>query len=309
MFTTVDFEIHEATSTVEPESLTIAPTTEPTFTFDVSDIDEPTSTIERESQTISHTTESIFTTFGPDSIQTTSPTCTDDYHQYREDSPFNLVDTSKIISINRVKGSCLNLNKKRVLIQSLNLTNSFSSTEHIQDLQLKDGCLVQSTTVNRDLHLSLDCTTGSFKCKVTIPCVIPRVLLTYYYVLAGIQPTLGMVTVDVHDGPIDLVLNFVRDNNDKCTVLNELDDTLLANYRVVMNFKVGNNKAQYQSRVKTLMDDLVQKGWPYYSYKEEVKRFLIEIFIEFYHRKHNLFYLDGQQLRLKQYCKSLTIQP
>lgn len=294
MFTTVDFEIDEATSTVEPESLTIAPITEPAFTFD---------------ETISQTTESIFTTFGPDSIQTTSPTCTDDYHQFRENSPFNLVDTSKIISINKVKGSCLNLNKKRVLIQSLNLTNSFSSTEHIQDLQLKDGCLVQSTTVNRDLQLSLDCTTGSFKCKVTIPCVIPRVLLTYYYVLSGIQPTLGMVTVDVHDGPIDLVLNFVRDNNDKCTVLNELDDTLLAKYRVVMNFKGGNNKWQYQSRVKTLMEDLVQKGWPYYSYKEEVKRFLIEIFMEFYHRKHNLFDLDGQQLRLKQYCKSLTIQP
>ncbi|XP_054279073.1 uncharacterized protein LOC128997459 [Macrosteles quadrilineatus] len=117
-----------------------------------------------------------------------------------------------------------------------------------------------------------------------------------------------MVTVDVHDGPIDLVLNFVRDNNDKCTVLNELDDTLLAKYRVE-NFKGGNNKGQYQSRVKTLMEDLVQKGWPYYSYKEEVKRFLIEIFIEFYNRKHNLFDLDGQQLRLKQYCKSLTIQP
>lgn len=70
----------------------------------------------------------------------------------------------------------------------------------------------------------------------------------------------GVVIVDVHDGPIDLVLRFVRDNNGKCTILNELDDALLAKYRVYTTYDVDEIQNQYLPQVKALMVELIKKA-------------------------------------------------
>lgn len=201
----------------------------------------------------------------------------------------------------------MNDDKKRVLVQPRNLTNTFTEDLSIKDLQLSEGCFVQSHTVNRLLKLSLDCTTGSYQCKVTIPCVVPRVKLTYSYTFDEVPYKLGVVIVDVSDSPIDVTMQFTRDNNDKCTILNEIDDEMLSNYKVIIQYE-EEGTGHHTPRVSQLMEQLTRKGWPYYTYKEEVKQFLFFVLLEIYNQEYRVF-PDDQQLLFKQYCKSISIQP
>lgn len=229
--------------------------------------------------------------------------CVDDFKTDRVNR-FNLVDSAKIIATLNRPNECLHYLWKRVLIGNRSLSKDLPGSVRIENLLLREACLVQTITVNSLSQLTAECSERNNTCLVWIPCVVPRILLTYNYDLgpSGTREAVtGRLVLEVKSDPVTLTVSIERDNRGVC-VLNRLDERVLVPYEVVSYFESQN---PYTAEIERIITDFVDRGWPFNLYKEEVKLFAFEVIEEAYRENTRLF-LPVEQLR--RFCTDIRIE-
>lgn len=233
-------------------------------------------------------------------VPTVSPvtlpmTCRDDYFNDRTND-FNIINPSAVF---KNLDHCNNPNTQWLMIGDRQLSPYFQKTLRLQNVYLSNGCLIQSIIVPRQAPIQVLWDPNSYKATVTIPCIVPRIVIGYDYTFnTGTENVRGSAIIGVKDVPSEVKVEIKINSNRICTILN--DHILDVESQSEISLTLDREMQQVQYVIERFLKSNV---WINFVYEQEIRAFTIRVINEAFSQSSQIF---PPLVDLKKSCDVIT---